>query len=137
MARSMIVENSLPHNFKAEAVSTTCYIINRCLIRPILKKTPYELWNGKKPNISYFHPFRCKYFIHNNGKDNLGKFDRKSDEGIFLGYSPSNRAYRVYNKRTLCIEEFIHVIFVDTNPRPKNEHILKMRKFLVLQNLFL
>jgi len=123
MARTMIVENSLPHHFWAEAVSTACHIINRCLIRPILKKTPYELWNGKKPNISYFHPFGYKCFIHNNGKDNLGKFDPKSDEGIFLGYSPSSRAYRVYNKRTLCIEESIHVVFVDTNPRPRNEHI--------------
>ncbi|XP_075098897.1 uncharacterized protein LOC142175799 [Nicotiana tabacum] len=81
MARTMIVENSLPHHFWAEAVSTACHIINRCLIQPILKKTPYELWNGKKPNINYFHPFGCKCFIHNNGKDNLVKFDPKSDEG--------------------------------------------------------
>ncbi|XP_019256245.1 PREDICTED: uncharacterized protein LOC109234627 [Nicotiana attenuata] len=45
MARTMIVENHLPHHFWAEAVSTACHIINRCLIRPILEKTPYELWN--------------------------------------------------------------------------------------------
>ncbi|XP_070023318.1 uncharacterized protein [Nicotiana sylvestris] len=107
-------------------ISLHQYLLNRmvwCLIRPILKKTPYELWNGKKSNISYFHPFGCKCFVHNNGKDNLGKFDPKSDEGIFLRYSPSSRAYRVYNKRTLCIEESIHVIFIDTNPRPRNEHV--------------
>ena len=56
-----------------------------------------------------FRPFRCKCFIHKNGKDNLGKFDARSDEGIFLGYS-FNEAYRVLNKRTSMVEESIHVV---------------------------
>jgi transposase InsO family protein len=57
MARTMLCENSLPKYFWAEAVNTACYVLNRVLIRPILKKTPYELWNGRKPNIGYFHAF--------------------------------------------------------------------------------
>ena len=85
------------------------------MIRPILKKTPYELFKGRKPNISYFHPFGCKCFVLNNGKDNLGKFDAKSDEGIFLGYSTNSKAYRVFNKRTLVVEDLIHVIFDEAN----------------------
>ena len=40
--------------------------------------------NEKKPNNSYLRPFGCKCFIHNNGKENLGKFDARSDEGIFF-----------------------------------------------------
>lgn len=44
-------------------------------------------------------------------KSNLGKFDSRVDEGIFLGYSLTSRAYRVYNKRTLIVEESIHVTF--------------------------
>ena len=58
--------------------------MNRALIRPILKKTPYELYNGRKPNISHLHVFGCKCFVLNNDKDNLGNFDAKFDEGIFL-----------------------------------------------------
>ena len=76
-----------------------------------MKKTPYELFKGRKPTVSYFKPFGCTCFIHNNGKDNLGKFDARSDEGIFIGYSTSSKAYRVYNKRTKVVEESIHVIF--------------------------
>ena len=68
-------------------------------------KTPYEIWKGKKPNIPYFHPFGCKVFILNNRKYNLGKFDPKSDVGIFLGYSTNNKAYRVFNSRTKVVEE--------------------------------
>ncbi|KAH0693503.1 hypothetical protein KY285_020600 [Solanum tuberosum] len=78
----MLLDRNLPDHFWVEAVSTACHILNRCLIRPILKKTRYELWRGKKPNISYFHPFGCKCFIHNNGKNNLGKFNPRSDEVI-------------------------------------------------------
>ncbi|KAH9685791.1 hypothetical protein KPL70_014095 [Citrus sinensis] len=48
--------------------------------------------------------------------DNLGKFDPKSDVGIFLGYSNSSKAYRVYNKRTLVVEESMHVTFDESKP---------------------
>ena len=52
----------------------------------------------------------------NNRKDNLGKFDAKSDESIFLGYSLTSKAFRVFNKRTLVVEKSIHVIFDESNP---------------------
>ena len=107
----MLCENSLPRYFWAEAINTTSYILNRALVRPILKKTPYELWKGRRLNISYFHVFGCKCFIHNNDKDNLEKIDPKFDEGIFLGYSTSSKAYRVFNKRILVVEENIYVVF--------------------------
>ncbi|KAH9779804.1 Integrase catalytic domain-containing protein [Citrus sinensis] len=115
MARTMLNENSLPKYFWTEAVNTACYVLNRVLIRPNLNKTPYELWKDRKPNIGYFKVFGCKCFVLNT-KDNLGKFDPKSDVGIFLGYSNSSKAYRVYNKRTLVVEESMHVTFDESNP---------------------
>ena len=48
-----------------------------------------------------------------NRKTNLGKFDSRSDEGIFLGYSDRSKAYRVFNKRTLVVEESVHVKFLE------------------------
>ena len=59
--------------------------------------------------------FGCKCFVHNNGKDVLGKFDPRSDEAIFLGYSSHSEAYKVFNKRTLCFEKSVHVLFDETN----------------------
>ncbi|KAG5561088.1 hypothetical protein RHGRI_004190 [Rhododendron griersonianum] len=88
------------------------------MIRPILNKTPYELWKGRKPNISHFRAFGCKCFVHNNDKDDLGKFDARSNEGIFIGYSTSSKAYRVFNKRTLVVEESVHVAFDETDHVP-------------------
>jgi len=54
--------------------------MNRVLIRPILKKSPYELYSGRKPNISHLRVFGCKCYILNNGKENLGKFDEEADK---------------------------------------------------------
>lgn len=119
----MLCEHSLPKYFWAEAMNSACYIINRVSIRPILKKTPYILWRGRKLNISHSRTFGTKCFIHNNGKDNLGKFDAKSDKGIFLGYSTTSHAYRVFNKRTLIVEEFIHVSFDESNSIPSRTYI--------------
>ena len=127
MARTMLNEHSLPKYFWAEAVNTACYILNSVLIRPLLTKTPYELWNNKKPNVSYFKVFECKCFILNE-KDNLGKFDAKSDEGIFLGYSSVSKAFRIFNKRTLIIEESIHVVLM---------RFLKLRKMILMMMLIL
>jgi len=76
-----------------------------------MKKTPYELFNGRKPNISHLKVFACSCFVLNNGKENLGKFDEKADNGIFIGYSSNNHAYRVYNKRLMTVEEYVHVVF--------------------------
>ncbi|XP_075106827.1 uncharacterized protein LOC107784042 [Nicotiana tabacum] len=101
----------LQKSFWAEAVNTAYYLENRCMIRPSLNKTLYELLNGRKPKLTHLRTFGCKCFVLNNGKEALGKFDAKSDEGIFLGYSSQSKAYKVYKKRTQCLEESIHVIF--------------------------
>ena len=83
------------------------------MIRPILNETPYELFKGRKLNIMHLRIFGCKCYVYNNGKDVLGKFNPRSDEAIFLGYSSYSKAYKVFNKRTLCVEESVHVLFDD------------------------
>jgi len=87
LARTMLNENSLPKYFWADAVNTACYVLNRVLIRPILNKTPYELFKWRRLVLSHLKVFGCKCFILNNGKESLGKFDAKADEGVFLGYA--------------------------------------------------
>jgi len=115
MARTMIHENNLAKHFWAEAVNTSCYVQNKIYIRPLLNKTAYELFKGRKPNISYFHQFGCTCYILNN-KVYLKKFDAKAQNGIFLGYSKRSKAYRLYNSETLCVEESMHVKFDDKEP---------------------
>lgn len=115
----MLSDSNLPKYFWAEAVSTACFVSNRVNIRPILKKTPYELFKGRKPNIAFFHIFECKCFILNNNKDNLGKFDEKSNEGIFLGYSLSSRAFRIFNKELLPLKNPFMFLLMRLTPRKR------------------
>ena len=105
----------LPKYFWADVIHTVCYTLKKVLIRPILKKTPYELYKGREPNTLHLRVFGCKCFVLNNGKDSLGKFHAKANKAIFLGYSLHSKAYRVFNKRTLTIEESVHVVCDETN----------------------
>ncbi|GJV35225.1 putative ribonuclease H-like domain-containing protein [Tanacetum coccineum] len=114
-ARTMLADSKLPTTFWAEAVSTACYVQNRVLVVKPHNKTPYELFRGFKPALSFMRPFGCHVTILNT-LDSLGKFDGKSDEGFFVGYSLSSKAFRVYNTRTKRVEENLHIGFLENKP---------------------
>ena len=57
MARSMLSEYNVSQSFWAEAINMACYCSNRLYCHPLKEKTPYELLNGRKPNIAYFWVF--------------------------------------------------------------------------------
>jgi len=116
MARTLLIESIISSRFWVEAISIACYIIDRVFFRPILEKTPYEVYKGKKSNVSYLHIFGCKCFILKNPIDLSGKFKEKSDKGIFLDYSITSKAYRVFNKKTQPVEESTNIKFEETQP---------------------
>ncbi|GJT26483.1 putative ribonuclease H-like domain-containing protein [Tanacetum coccineum] len=93
-----------------EVVATVCYTLNRSLVHTLHEKTYYELLKGKKPEVKYFHVFGSLCYPTND-YDDLGKLKAKADIGIFVGYAPTKKAYRIYNKRTHKIQETIHVTF--------------------------
>ncbi|GJU93011.1 retrovirus-related pol polyprotein from transposon TNT 1-94 [Tanacetum coccineum] len=123
MSRNMLNEQSLPQKFWCNAVDTSTYILNRILIKAILGKIPYELLRGRKPTLYYFRVFGSKCFILNT-KDYLTKFDPKSYEGIFLGYSQNSKAYIILNKHTRKIEESLNVTFNETPPPSKTSPLV-------------
>ena len=112
MARVMIHAEHLPLNFWAEAVNTVCHIHDRITTRSGTAVTLYELWNGRKPNVKYFHVFGSTCYILAN-RDYHRKWDVKSKQGIFLGYSQNSRAYRVFSNRSNTVIETINVVVSD------------------------
>ena len=64
LARIMLDEYNTPEALWAEAINTACYASNRLIFQKFLGKTPYELLNGKKPDISFFRVFGCKCYIY-------------------------------------------------------------------------
>nr|GEX03428.1 retrovirus-related Pol polyprotein from transposon TNT 1-94 [Tanacetum cinerariifolium] len=123
ISRTMLNEQSSPQKFWCNAVDTSTYILNRILIRAILGKTPYELLRGRKPTLGYFRVFKSKCFILNT-RDYLTKFDPRSYEGIFLGYSQNSKAYIILNKHTRKVEESLNMTFDETPPPSKTSPLV-------------
>ncbi|TYK21311.1 F5J5.1 [Cucumis melo var. makuwa] len=113
MARVMIHAKNLPLHFLAEAINTACHIHNRITTRSGTNVTLYELWKGRKPNVKYFHIFGSTCYILAD-KEYHRKWDAKSKQGLFLGYSQNSRAYRVFNNRTETVMETINVVVKDS-----------------------
>ncbi|GJR94584.1 retrovirus-related pol polyprotein from transposon TNT 1-94 [Tanacetum coccineum] len=109
-ARTMLIYAKAPLFLWAEAVATACYTQNRSMIRRRHGKTPYELLHDKPPDLSYLHVFGALCYPTNDSK-NLGKLQPKADIGIFIGYAPTKKAFRIYNRRTRRIIETIHIDF--------------------------
>nr|GEY02423.1 hypothetical protein [Tanacetum cinerariifolium] len=109
-ARTMFIFSKAPLFLWAEAINTACYTQNRSLIRHRYNKTPYELMQHKKPDLSFLYVFGSLCYPMND-HEVLGKFDAKADIGIFVGYAPAKKAFRIYNRRTRIISETIHVTF--------------------------
>nr|GEW62577.1 hypothetical protein [Tanacetum cinerariifolium] len=109
-ARTMLIFYRAPLFLWTEAIATACFTQNRSIIYRRLNKTPYELINGRKPNISFLHVFRALCYPKNDRED-IGKLGAKGDISFFIGYSADSRAYGIYNRRTKKIMETMNVSF--------------------------
>ncbi|GJU51088.1 retrovirus-related pol polyprotein from transposon TNT 1-94 [Tanacetum coccineum] len=82
------------NDMNSRAIATACYTQNRSIIHRRFNKTPYELINGRKPNISFLHVFEALCYPKNDRED-IGKLGAKGDIGFFIGYSADSCAYRI------------------------------------------
>nr|GFA83581.1 integrase, catalytic region, zinc finger, CCHC-type, peptidase aspartic, catalytic [Tanacetum cinerariifolium] len=106
---------------EAEAVATACFTQNRSIIRLRHRKTLYKLLHSKLPDLSFFHMFGALCYPTNDSV-NLGKLQPKADIGIFIGYAPTKKAFRIYNRRTRRIVETIHVDFDELTAMASEQH---------------
>jgi hypothetical protein len=95
--RCMLISSGLPPTLWAEAVTYTTYIRNRVLSRTI-KITPFESWNGRKPNMSDLRIFGTRAFVRI--PDTTTKLGARSQEGVFVGRCNTQNAFRIYIPKT-------------------------------------
>lgn len=103
----MLIQGGVAKYFQREVVNTTVYTMNWILVKRGKDKTPYEYRYGRSPNVNYFKIFGSKCFIKRG--DYVSKFEAKSDEGIFPGYSTKSKAYKCYNNQRQRIIESVDV----------------------------
>nr|GFC04912.1 retrovirus-related Pol polyprotein from transposon TNT 1-94 [Tanacetum cinerariifolium] len=108
--RTMLIFSCAPLFLWAKAIATACFTQNRSIIHRRFNKTPYELINGRKPDISFLYVFGALCYPKDDRED-IGKLGAKGDIGFFIGYSADSCAYRVYNRRTKKIMETMNVSF--------------------------
>nr|GEU62893.1 hypothetical protein [Tanacetum cinerariifolium] len=123
-ARTMLIFSCASLFLWAEAIATACFTQNRSIIHPRFNKTPYELINGRKPDISFLHVFRALCYPKNDRKD-IGKLGAKGDIGFFIGYSTDSCAYTSYNRRTNKIMETMNVSFDELSVMAFEQHSSK------------
>nr|GEV48935.1 retrovirus-related Pol polyprotein from transposon TNT 1-94 [Tanacetum cinerariifolium] len=87
-ARTMLIFSRAPLFLWAEAIATACFTQNRSIIHRRFNKTPYELINGRKPDISFLHVFGALRYPKNDRED-IGKLGAKGDIGFFIGSGPA------------------------------------------------
>nr|GFA09332.1 retrovirus-related Pol polyprotein from transposon TNT 1-94 [Tanacetum cinerariifolium] len=112
VARTMLIYAKAPLFLWAKVVATACYTQNLSIIFLRHGKTTYELLHNKPPDLSFLHAFGALCYPTNDS-ENLGKLQPKANIGIFIGYAPIKKVFRIYNKRTGRIIETIHVDFDD------------------------
>ncbi|RVX02815.1 Retrovirus-related Pol polyprotein from transposon TNT 1-94 [Vitis vinifera] len=95
MTRCMLHEKELPKKLWAEAANTAVFLLNRLPTRVLQKKTPFEAWFGYKPDLKNLRTFGCLCFSY-VPQVKRDKLDKKAEPGVFIGYSNSSKAYRIF-----------------------------------------
>ena len=110
MARCLLKQAKLPNSFWVRAVDVAFYLTNRCLgcsLPP--NKTPFELFYGRKPDLSNFKVFGYSAFRFLGA--GVKKLDSKAVKEVFVGYGRTHDSYYLYNPVTGKISHSTNVSF--------------------------
>lgn len=95
--RAMLADSGLGPEYWGEAVMTANYVRNRT-VSSVHGKTPYEMFAGEKPKVDNLRVFGSKAFVHVPSQKRK-KLDAVSEPGVFLGYEPNTKGYRILRNR--------------------------------------
>lgn len=111
-ARCLIFDAGLHKKFWAEAVNTSVYLRNRTVVTGLNNMTPYEVWTGKKPNLSHVRIFGSKVMMHIPKEKRL-KWDKKAKELVLVGYAENVKGYRVYDPENNSVTTSRDIIIME------------------------
>jgi len=96
-ARSMLAESGLHNKYWGEAFATANFLRNRSPSKVLSGRTPFEIINKRKPNLTALRTFGSKcYFKKNKSKK---KLQDRGEKAIFVGYSQKNHGYRLLTEK--------------------------------------
>ena len=128
------MEKNVSLKYWREAVSTTVYTLNKAQVKKGTNATLFELWYGHSPNVKHFKIFGCKCYILKESRN--GKFDAKSEEGIFLSYYTRTKAYKCLNANTKKVVESTNVKFDELTEVQNVESTKKIEEYKTFVYLY-
>ncbi|KAK1616586.1 hypothetical protein QYE76_022103 [Lolium multiflorum] len=94
MVRSMMSLTDLPLSFWGYALETAAFTLNRAPSKSV-ETTPYELWFGKKPKLSFLKVWGCEAYVKKLQPD---KLEPKAEKCVFIGYPKETIGYTFYHR---------------------------------------
>jgi hypothetical protein len=94
MVRLMMSQTDPPLSFWGYALKTVVFTLNRVPTKSV-ERTPYEIWTGKCPELSFLKVWGCEAYVKCLMSD---KLTPKSDKYLFVGYLRETKGYYFYNK---------------------------------------
>ena len=116
-ARSMLSGASLEQRFLAEAMATTCYLVNRYPTSALVGKKPMEVWSSKKPSIRHLCIFGCEAYTY-VPKEKRFELENKAIKCIFIEYSGGVKGYKLWDPVTSKVLYSRNVIFRELTSSP-------------------
>ncbi|KAK8708436.1 hypothetical protein V6N13_059478 [Hibiscus sabdariffa] len=95
MVRSMMSHSDLPISFWGHALETTAFTLNRVPSKSV-EKTPYEIWTGKCPSMSFMKIWGCQAYVKHQMST---KLEPRSHKCIFVGYPKETKGYYFFNPK--------------------------------------
>lgn len=107
-AKCMLFDAELPKSYWAEAMNMAAYLKNRSISASLNNHTPYELFHGKRADMSDLRIFGTTVMVH-KPKQLRRKLDANSIKMVFVGYDSDRKGYRCVDRSNgkLCISRDI------------------------------
>lgn len=116
MVRCLLNDAKLPNYLWGEALMTANYLQNR-LVSRCIPKTPFEMWENRKPDVSNLKIFGSTAYTL-IPKEKLKKLDSRSQKLTFVGYDDNTKGYRLIDLKTNKIILSRDVKFVEESDIP-------------------
>lgn len=107
---AMLNQANLPIGFWGQAVLYLTHILNATPSSSVSESTSFQVWKGRKPDLTMYRTFGCRAYVHIQKKER-GPLESHSDKCIFIGFEDGFKGWKVYNPATRKVSISRDVIF--------------------------